>query len=162
TPENVDLAKKMKAELNKVELEVYRKRLDRSPNNPGLKFEVGVRLKRAGQYPEAIKCLQGATEDAKRKAKTHMELGECFQYIKQYKLAMTNYVAALDAIPTREVEERKLALYRAGKLSLGLAEKYFGAGDPQAKEELPRAENYLNELAGLDFGYKDVPALLDK
>ena len=30
------------------------------------------------------------------------------------------------------------------------------------KTSLERAEKYLNELAGLEFGYKDVPQLLDK
>ncbi len=162
TPEAVDLVKRMRAELNSVETEIYRTRCDRYPNNPGLKFELGLRLKRAGQYGEAIKCLQAATDDAKRKAKTHMELGECFQQIKQYKLAMTNYEASLEAVSPREVDERKLALYRAGKLALGLAEKYLASKDSQAKDEFERAEKYLNELAGLEFGYKDVPQLLDK
>ena len=91
-----------------------------------------------------------------------MELGECFQQIKQYKMAMTNYEASLEALSTREIDERKLALYRAGKLALGLAEKYLAAKDPQANDSLARAEKYLNELAGLEFGYKDVPQLLDK
>jgi tetratricopeptide (TPR) repeat protein len=162
TPEAVELVKRMKAELNAVETEIYRNRAERYPNNPGLKFELGLRLKRSGQYGEAIKCFQVATEDAKRKSRTHMELGECFQYIKQYKLAMTNYEAAIGSVGGREVDERKLALYRAGKLGLGLAEKYFSTKDPQAKGELERAEKYLNELAGLEFGYKDVPQLLDK
>lgn len=162
TPEAADLAKRMKAELLAVETEIFRSRSDRYPNNPGLKFELGVRLKKAGQFGEAIKCLQAATEDAKRKAKTHMELGECFQQIKQYKLAMTNYEASLEALSTREIDERKLALYRAGKLALGLAEKYLATKDPQANDSLARAEKYLNELAGLEFGYKDVPQLLDK
>ena len=29
-------------------------------------------------------------------------------------------------------------------------------------EELDRAEKHLSELAGLEFGYEDVPQLLDK
>jgi tetratricopeptide (TPR) repeat protein len=162
TPEALALVKQMKAEMNAVELEIYRSRVERYPANPGLKYELGVRLKRAGQFNEAIKCLQAATEDAKRKGKTHMELGECFQHIKQYKLAMTNYETALESTPSREVDDRKLALYRAGKLSLGLAEKYLAAQDAQASAEIQRAERCLNELAGLEFGYKDVPQLLDK
>jgi len=91
-----------------------------------------------------------------------MELGECFQYIKQYKLAMDNYEKSLAATSEAEVEPRKHVLYRAGKLALGLAEKYTASGQPQAKDEFARAETHLNELAGLEFGYKDVPQLLDK
>ncbi len=163
TPEADQLLKRMKAEFNSVEAEVYAKRSERYPNNPGLRFELGLRLKRASQYGEAIKCFQDALGDAKRKAQTHMELGECFQQIKQYKLAMTNYEASVEAVSPREVDQRKLALYRAGKLALGLAEKYLAAEEKQhGKDELARAEKYLNELAGLEFGYKDVPHLLDK
>lgn len=127
-----------------------------------MKYELGVRLMKGGQFSEAIKALQGAVDDAKRKSKTHMALGECFQQIKQYKLAMTNYEAALEASSQRDLDERKKILYRAGYLSLGLAEKYAASGDNQAKDEFSRAEKYLNELAGLEFGYKDLPKLLDK
>jgi len=91
-----------------------------------------------------------------------MELGECFQQIKQYKLAMQSYETSLEALADREIDERKLALYRAGKLALGLGEKYLATKDNQAKDSLAKAEKYLNELAGLEFGYKDVPQLLDK
>jgi hypothetical protein len=42
-----------------------------------------------------------------------------------------------------------LALYRAGVLATGL-------------RELDRAERHLSELAGLDFGYRDVSDRLDK
>jgi tetratricopeptide (TPR) repeat protein len=162
TPESLELVKRMKAELNASETEYYRQRADRYPNNSGHKFELGLRLKRAGQYAEAINSFQRAGDDPKRKAGVHLELGECFQYIKQYKLAMTNYLAALEHISARDVDQRKLALYRAGKLALGLGEKYTAAGDEQGKEEIKRAETFLNELAGMEFGYKDVPQLLDK
>jgi tetratricopeptide (TPR) repeat protein len=162
TPEAIELAKKMRAALNAMELDIYRSRSERYPTNVGLKYEVGLRLKRSGEYGEAIKCFQAAAGDAKRKASVHMELGECFQYIKQYKLAMDNYEKSLEASATRDADQRKLALYRAGKLALGLAEKYAASSQPQAPDELARAEKYLNELAGLEFGYKDVPQLLDK
>ena len=152
----------MKAELNSQEMEIYRVRAERYPTNLGLRFELGLRLKRAGQYNDAIKCYQEALGDAKRKAQTHMELGECFQQIKQYKLAMTNYEASVEATSQRDVDQRKMALYRTGKLALGLAEKYQAAENSQAKDEFERAEKYLNELAGLEFGFKDVPQLLDK
>ena len=42
-----------------------------------------------------------------------------------------------------------LALYRAGKLAMGL-------------KDLATAEQYLTELAGLDFGYRDIAECLDK
>jgi tetratricopeptide (TPR) repeat protein len=162
TPESLELLKRIKAELNSAEMDVYRNRAERYPANFGLKYELGVRMKRAGMYQEAIQCFQKATGDGKRKAVLCMELGECFQHIKQYKLAMDNYEAALEALTGREADQRKLGLYRAGKLAFGLAEKFMTAEPAQAKDNLERAEKYLSELAGLEFGYKDTPLLLDK
>jgi hypothetical protein len=78
-----------------------------------------------------------------------LELGECFQKIKQYQLAMQNYVTAVEALTDREIELRKRALYRAGVLAAGL-------------EDLDGAKKYLSMLAGLDFGYRDVAQRLDK
>jgi hypothetical protein len=44
---------------------------------------------------------------------------------------------------------RKLVLYRAGVLAMGL-------------KDIDTAEKHLTELAGLEFGYKDVADRLDK
>jgi tetratricopeptide (TPR) repeat protein len=78
-----------------------------------------------------------------------VELGECFQKIEQYKLALSHYEQALEASEPGDGDTRKLALYRAGVLATGL-------------RELDRAERHLAELAGLDFGYRDVSDRLDK
>ncbi|MEX0678165.1 MAG: tetratricopeptide repeat protein [Pirellulales bacterium] len=162
TPEAVTLYRKMKKELNSAELDVYRNRSERYPNNLRHKFELATRLKKAEQFQEAIGSFQGATGDPKTKAKVHLGLGECFQAIKQYKLAMQNYEASLEALSAREVDDRKWALYLAGRLALALAEKDLAAKQPHASDELDRAEKHLNELASLEFSYKDVPQLLDR
>ncbi len=153
-----DLAKKMKAELNRVELEVYRSRSERNPTNLGLKYELGVRLKREGNYQEAIQHLQLARSDTKRKARVFQELGECFQKLKKYQLALNNFESAVEATSEREVEDKKVALYSAGRLALAMAINDANGND----KWLDSSEKHLNELAGLEFGYKDVPALLDK
>ncbi len=100
-------------------------------------------------YAEAIKVYQQSMADTKRKAAIHLGLGECFLGIKQYKLAMSNFEQAVAATNDRDLEQKKLALYWAGKLALFM--KNFDV-----------AEKYLTELAGLDFSYKDVGDLLDK
>jgi tetratricopeptide (TPR) repeat protein len=150
TDEARQLAQKMAAEVNRQELTVYSARAERYPSNVGLKYEVGLRLRRAGNYQEAIKWLQAARNDARRKGSANLELGECFRLIKQYPLAVGAYEASLDGFSEKEVEPRKQALYWAGKVSL------LGTKD------LDKAEKHLNALAGLDFGYKDLTALLDK
>jgi tetratricopeptide (TPR) repeat protein len=154
TQDAVDLYKRMKGEFNNVELGVFRSRAERYPANLGLKFELGVRLKRARQFKEAIEALQAARGEPKRKAAVHLELGECFEYIKQPKLALPNYEAAIEATSERDADQLKLAYYRAGALAYAMREL-----DGQYLE---KAEKYLTHLAGLDYGYKDVAARLDK
>ncbi|HEY2880814.1 MAG TPA: hypothetical protein VGJ15_00220, partial [Pirellulales bacterium] len=67
TPEAQQQAQQMGIELIRQELEVYRKRVDRYPTNTHWKFELGERLKRSGNYSEAIKVLQDARNDPKHR-----------------------------------------------------------------------------------------------
>lgn len=147
--EAVELAKRMKSELNRLEMDVYRSRAERYPTNLNYKYELGMRLKAAGQYSDAIQMLQMARGDSKRKAQVHVDLGECFQHIKQWKLALNNYEEAVNSISDLSSDIGKLALYRAGVIAFH-----------QKNREL--AEKYLTELAGIDFGYRDVAKWLDK
>ena len=147
--ESRHLVSKLHKRANHVELEVYTARSKRQPKNARLQYELGARLKRTGKFKEAIPSLQAARSDPKRKALVLLDLGECFQKIEQYKLALSHYEQAIDAVEDRDSEVGKLALYRAGVLATGL-------------RELDRAERHLTELAGLDFGFRDVSKRLDK
>lgn len=146
-----ELIKKFRGELLQREIELYTARADRYPTNPSWRFELGLRLKKAGNYTEAIKALQEARSDPKRRGQVHLELGECFQYIKQYKLAMSNYDLAVKDLSEREEDQRirKRSLYRAGVLAMGL-------------KDLATAEKHLTALAEIDFSYEDVASRLDK
>jgi tetratricopeptide (TPR) repeat protein len=139
----------LRKQANQVELEIFATRADRDPGNSRLRYEFGLRLKRAGKFKEAITTLQAAKGDSKRKSEVLLELGECFQKIEQYKLALSHYEQAIEACEEPDSEVHRLALYRAGVLATGL-------------RELDRAERHLTELAGLDFGYRDVSDRLDK
>ncbi len=149
TPETAELAKRMHAQANQAELEVFAARAARNPSNLQYQFELGLRLKRAGKYREAIQAFQVARDDAKRLADAQLHLGECFQKIEQFRLAMSSYEAAVAAAPEANSELQKLARYRAGVLATGLG-------------ELDKAEKHLTELAAADFGYRDVADRLDK
>ncbi len=149
TEEAIKLFKRYKDELNRTEMEVYRNRCERYPSHLGYRYELGIRMKKAKMVNEAIKVLQEARSDPQRKGDVLLALGECFHQIKQYRLAISNYEQAISEISERNVDSKKLALYRAGKLALGL-------------RDLDKAETHLTTLAGLDFTYQDVPDLLDK
>ena len=152
------LVKKVRASLIRHEIEVFTQRVERYPSNYSIKHELGLRLKMIGKYNEAIGQFQAARDDKPHRAVANLHLGECFQHIKQHKLAMGAYEASIEAAKQRDEESGssekqqetlKSALYRAGVLLTGL-------------RELDRAEGHLTELAGKDFGYKDVAERLDK
>ena len=65
-------------------------------------------------------------------------------------MALDAYVAAIENCKSSSDQEtKKLSLYRAGWLSMKL-------------QDNDRAEKFLSELAGIDFGFRDVATLLDK
>ena len=154
TEENKKLVLQLRGELNRQELDIFRGRVERYPTNTGWKYELGLRLKRAGNFNEAIKMFQEARGDPKHRGIVLLDLGECFQQIKQFRLAMQHYAQAVDEMPEKEVDLRKKALYRAGVLAMGLAE--------HDESVMADAEKYLTQLAALDFSYKDVSERLDK
>jgi tetratricopeptide (TPR) repeat protein len=80
-----------------------------------------------------------------------LALGQCFQKIKQYSLAIDHYESAIRELPDRDADNKRRALYLAGRLALS-----------RHLNDLEKAEKHLNALASLDFSYKDVAALLDK
>lgn len=141
--------KKIRHELAHGELANYKFLCERYPTNLAFRYELGERFRVVREYPEAIKQFQSALSDPRKRGNCLLSLAVCFQQIKKYPLAMTHFKQAVDEIPERDLVTRKDALYRAGRLALGLKDK-------------PLAEKYLTALAQLDFGYKDVAALLDK
>jgi tetratricopeptide (TPR) repeat protein len=149
TPEHRATLERLRAVHVKQEIDVYAARCERYPENVTWKYELAMRLKAAGNYAEAIRGFQEVLQDARRKGAVSLELGECFQKIKQYQLAMQNYQTAVESLTDREMELRKRALYRAGVLATGL-------------NDTDAAQKYLGTLAGLDFGYRDVAERLDK
>jgi tetratricopeptide (TPR) repeat protein len=147
--ETQHLAAQMRARANQIELETYAAKSQRDPHNMRLKIELALRLKKAGKPKDAIPLLQAARNDPQRRTQVLVELGECFQKIEQYKLALGSYEQALETCEEPDSEIRRLALYRAGVLATGM-------------REYDRAERHLTDLAGLDFGYRDVADRLDK
>lgn len=146
---NRTLVERLKAAQVKTEIDVYTARCARYPENLTWKYELALRLKMMGNYTEAIRCFQEVLQDLRRRGQVSLELGECFQKIKQYQLAMKNYEVAVELLTDREQDLRKLALYRAGVLATGL-------------NDLETAHKHLSAVAGLDFGYRDVAERLDK
>jgi tetratricopeptide (TPR) repeat protein len=141
--------KELLRQFHQKDLQVHQERCERYAHNLSFRFDLGLRYQKIAQYREAIGEFQQARNDPGRKGRCMLHLGQCFEAIKQHRLAMTHYDSAIDEIPDREEEYKKAALHRAGKLAL-------------AMKDLDTAEKHLTNLAELDFAYKDVAALLDK
>lgn len=131
------------------ELEVYRKRVERYPNNLTFRYELAVRYQLNERYKEAIGEYQQAQGDPRRHGICQLNLAQCFEKIKQYRLAIGHYEKAIEAISDRDPENKKRALYLAAILA-------YRMGD------YTKAERYASSLAAMDYSYKGVAQLLDK
>ncbi len=149
SPDNRLAVEKLKTASVRQEIHIFETRCRRYPDNVTWKYELALRLKVAGKVQEAIRHFQESLKDVRRKGVISLELGECFQAIKQYQLAMQNYEAAIEVLTDREIELRKRALYRAGVLAAAL-------------KDTDTAQKHLSAVATLDFGYRDVAQRLDK
>jgi Tfp pilus assembly protein PilF len=136
-------------EINSRELELYRRKADRYPTEMAHRYELGVRLLRAGQVDEAIRELQAARSDPRQHWRSLMYLAHCFKTRNNWRLAKRNFEECLQHLPSNEAATRKEVLFQ---LAQGSAE----AGDLSAAVEL------AHDLANLDFAYKDIGRLLDE
>ena len=145
----IQLRSKQLKEINAREIEIFRVKADRFPNEANHIIELGTRLLKSDLIDEAISELQKARRDERLKWKAAMYLGVCFKKRNNWRLAQRNFEEALSAIPANDDSARKELLYQ---LASGCAEN----GD------LPRAIDLGHELANLDYGFKNIGKLLDE
>jgi tetratricopeptide (TPR) repeat protein len=148
TEANRELAELWRVEVNQRELEVLSSRVQRYPNSAELSFNLARCLRRAGKYLEAVKYFAQTAQHPGRAAAANVEMGECLQYLRQFRKALDHYRLAVDAA-NDNLDCKKLALYRAAVLAQGLG-------------ELNEAETLLVALIDRDAFYKDAQARLDK
>jgi tetratricopeptide (TPR) repeat protein len=141
--------KQLQAEYFERNLKFCQARVERAPGNLAFKYELGFLYMKTKRYSEAIRELQTAKNDPRKRGMCMLILGECFQQIQQFQLAKQHYEQAILELPDRDADNKKKAYYLAGRLAMGL-------------KQLDAAEKHLSTLAALDFTYKDVSKLLDK
>ncbi|MDR2345600.1 MAG: tetratricopeptide repeat protein [Planctomycetaceae bacterium] len=139
---------RVKTELDQKNIELVKHRIKCHPNHAGYHFEYGLLLQKQGDFREAIAEFQNAKADSSRKGECLLAIGQCFQQIKQYKLAMEHYQESVELL-TETDENKKKGLYLIAKLAF-------------AMEDYNKAEEYGHRLAAIDFSYKDLSTLLDK
>ncbi|NUQ62627.1 MAG: hypothetical protein HUU20_09070 [Pirellulales bacterium] len=137
------------AQIRTKELEIYQHRCERYPNNLSFRYELGRRYQQLGRHKEAIVEFQHAKNDPRVRGVCNLALGQSFQEINQNRLALNHYESAVEDISDRNADDRKEALYLAGKLAMSMS-------------NLDAATRHLTTLAEMDFSYKDVSGLLDE
>ncbi len=148
--ELAEVKSKLKKEIYSREAEILRAKADRFPSEGAHRIELGLRLLKLDKVDEAIPELQQARRDDRCKGQASLYLGVCFRKRNNWRLAQRNFEEALAALTGSNDEAgQKEALYQ---LATGLAEQ----------GELPRALELGQELANIDFGYKNVNKLLDE
>ncbi|HEY1190931.1 MAG TPA: tetratricopeptide repeat protein [Gemmata sp.] len=143
------LRAKLAKEVLAREIELYRLRADRFPNEPSHRIELGTRLLKTDRVDEAIAELQQARRDERLKGRAALLLGLCFKKRNNWRLAQRNFEEGLTSIPDSEEAVKKELLFQ---LATGAAEN----GD------LARAVDLGHELANLDFAFKNIGRLLDE
>jgi len=128
-------------------IELAQHRIKYHPNHSGYRYDYGILLQKSGQVKEAIAEFQLAKAEASRRGDCLLALGQCFQMIKQYKLAMTHYQEAVSVLEPGE--NKKKTLYLAMKLAFTL-------------EDYGLAESYGHQLAAIDFSYRDLGDILEQ
>ncbi|MFN0021436.1 MAG: tetratricopeptide repeat protein [Pirellulaceae bacterium] len=135
-------------EFGRLVLATLNARSERFPQDIGLKLEVAVRLKRAGNYSGAIQRLEEIAADQWFRPNVLLELGECWQHLRQFEKALGRYsqvIAAAEEL--NQPEPLKLALYRAGSLAA-------------AMQQTSAARNWFERVVSLDPEFKDARAKL--
>jgi tetratricopeptide (TPR) repeat protein len=146
----VKQARQLAADLNKCELKIYSERSARFPEDLPIRYELAMRLRRAGNHEEAIEHFSVAEADPKLKARALLKRGECQQQLKLFQQALETFKTAVDqARAAEDVEYRKMAMWRAARLSEGL-------------KQIITAEKYYQMLWEFDANFEDVRARLDK
>ncbi len=149
TEEADELVVKLREDLNRLELDVYNQRCQRFPENRRVHYELGLRLRRAGNYLEAVKSYDEARRDPQCLVAATLEMGECWQRLKQYAKALKYYQLAIEKSSDLDGDRRKLALYRGAVLAMAL-------------NKTAAAVRWFTELLTMDPHFKDAATHLDK
>lgn len=137
-----------KQEIVKREIEMYRFRVDLDAQDTAAHYHLGYLLGQEGNYDEAIKELQKGRNDPDHKWEALCWLGFCFWKKNNFPLAAKNLSDANEAVPKNDEEGKKLVWYYQGCVA-------------QDRGDTDSARDFFNEIAAIDYEYKDVSKRLD-
>jgi tetratricopeptide (TPR) repeat protein len=143
------LVERMLDEHDRLEIEIFNARAERLPAEATVRIELARRLKNAGNFSGAIQRLEEALRLRPGDPAALVELGECWQHLRQFVKALDFYQRAVATAENSSDQQRKLAHYRAGVLTAAL-----GRTDA--------AREHFRAVLAIDAAYKDARERLDK
>lgn len=146
-PDYAQQLAKLRAEQQNYLINDCRRRVEKYPNDLGLRFEMGELYLKAGRIGEAIQEFQRARANPHRKIRATLYLGQCYLARNMNDLAVRAFQEALKEKVGFD-DERKEIIY-----GLGLAYDKMGK-----KEEAIEQFKHIYEV---DIGYRDVAARVD-
>lgn len=129
--------------LIEYEVKEYRRRVALDPADMGLRFQLGLRLARAGKHDEAIAEFQQARSDPELKVQAQHQAGVSFEAKGALKLAERSYTEALKSADPADAATINVLHYRLGRVA-------------EAQGNNKEAEEHYNEVASNDYSYLDV------
>ena len=138
------MAKAQAVELLKREVECYRTRVERHPNDLKLKFTLAERFFKLKMYSPAIPLLQAAVQDHRMEGAALLLLAKCFIQEKKGILARKQLEKAVPKLNAQEHRDSFLE-----------AHYYLGRLCEEAKDS-DKAEEHYGEVLAVDYEYKDA------
>jgi len=135
----LEAAKKNRAEIL---IEEARKRVERNPTDPQLRFELGEQLTNAGHFREALPELQRARQNPNARLKAMNLLGRAYHELGMLDLAARQLEEAAGEIATMDAMKKEIVY------NLGLV--YEKTSDRE------KALACMKQIYEADYGFKDV------
>ncbi len=133
----------LNAKRDDYELAEFRRRAASRPEDLNLRYELGLRLSKAGLHDAAIAEFQLARSSPSLRVKALFQAGLSFEGSGVPKLAERSYQEALKAADPTDQPMVNSLHYRLGRVAESLG-------------NVAAAEEHYNEVAANDFGYLDV------
>src|SRR4029078_5006861 len=143
------LVQRLVDEHNRLEIEILNARAERWPGDALVRVELARRLKGAGNFSGAVQRLEEALRLVPDDRAALIELGECWQHLRQFAKALDYYERAAQLLGLPSDESGKLAHYRAGVLAVALG-------------QVDKARTHFKTVIAADSAFKDAAERLDK
>lgn len=147
SPDYAERFAKLQAEKNAHLIQACKRRVEKYPQDLGIRFEMGVLYFEAGKITEAIQEFQKAQLNPNRRIRALLYLAQCYAARNMNDLAARAFQNALKEKVGFD-EERKELLYGLGLVL-----------EKQGKKE--DAIEQFKQIYENDIGYKDVAARVD-